>query len=369
MENKYLYIDDDNHENAVEKIDGFLSENLKIDTVQHSNSWEEQLKYIQNHSDDIDGLILDLKLDDCLNENKKRATFRGSTLAQEIRSRQKENLIKQMPIILFSANDKVKSSLEKAGIDIFDLFIDKGSVNVTTFNIYSKQLEALSESYKLIDQSKDIILNSILEIDIEELDIRFIETLNSLLQNPLHIILGFILNQLILKPGLLVNEDLLAARLGVDKYRSKDWNSLIEIISQTCKYNGVLSKGWERWWMCLVEKWWYENISTQHLRTVSAQDRVKLICDVTNLKDLVAAEKIEYAKSDEFWCVCKGLNKPLDPLDGLLIANQDHLYIWQDQEYVSVYAALMRINRGEWQNIAAVEQGKFETLKRIYSKP
>lgn len=26
MENKYLYIDDDNHENAVEKIDGFLSE-------------------------------------------------------------------------------------------------------------------------------------------------------------------------------------------------------------------------------------------------------------------------------------------------------------------------------------------------------
>ena len=122
MENKYLYIDDDNHENAVEKIDGFLSENLKIDTVQHSNSWEEQLKYIQNHSDDIDGLILDLKLDDCLNENKKRATFRGSTLAQEIRSRQKENLIKQMPIILFSANDKVKSSLEKAGIDIFDLF-------------------------------------------------------------------------------------------------------------------------------------------------------------------------------------------------------------------------------------------------------
>lgn len=190
MENKYLYIDDDNHENAVEKIDGFLSENLKIDTVQHSNSWEEQLKYIQNHSDDIDGLILDLKLDDCLNENKKRATFRGSTLAQEIRSRQKENLIKQMPIILFSANDKVKSSLEKAGIDIFDLFIDKGSVNVTTFNIYSKQLEALSESYKLIDQSKDIILNSILEIDIEELDIRFIETLNSLLQNPLHIILA-----------------------------------------------------------------------------------------------------------------------------------------------------------------------------------
>lgn len=53
MGNKYLYIDDDNHENAVEKIDGFLSENLIIETVQHSNSWEEQLKYIQDHSDDM----------------------------------------------------------------------------------------------------------------------------------------------------------------------------------------------------------------------------------------------------------------------------------------------------------------------------
>ena len=30
MENKYLYIDDDNHENAVEKIDGFLSGNHSI---------------------------------------------------------------------------------------------------------------------------------------------------------------------------------------------------------------------------------------------------------------------------------------------------------------------------------------------------
>ena len=78
MENKYLYIDDDNHENAVEKIDGFLSENLKIDTVQHSNSWEEQLKYIQNHSDDIDGLILDLKLDDCFLSSTYKCNFLGA---------------------------------------------------------------------------------------------------------------------------------------------------------------------------------------------------------------------------------------------------------------------------------------------------
>ena len=38
MENKYLYIDDDNHENAVEKIDGFLSENLKIDVSIRTNT-------------------------------------------------------------------------------------------------------------------------------------------------------------------------------------------------------------------------------------------------------------------------------------------------------------------------------------------
>ena len=31
MENKYLYIDDDNHENAVEKIDGFLSVFITIE--------------------------------------------------------------------------------------------------------------------------------------------------------------------------------------------------------------------------------------------------------------------------------------------------------------------------------------------------
>ena len=37
MENKYLYIDDDNHENAVEKIDGFLSAEFNLQMQQNSD--------------------------------------------------------------------------------------------------------------------------------------------------------------------------------------------------------------------------------------------------------------------------------------------------------------------------------------------
>ena len=98
---KYYYIDDD--PNSQKKVEGFENEKLSIVAMQHKDSWEEQFR-----------LILDLKLDDLPNGNDKRAEFRGTSLAQEIRTRQKEGVLKSFPIVLFSANDKTEQALEKS---------------------------------------------------------------------------------------------------------------------------------------------------------------------------------------------------------------------------------------------------------------
>ena len=150
---QYYYIDDD--PKSYDKIQGFECDNLVIKTVQHQDTWEEQLTFLKNNEQFIDGLVLDLKLDDLPNGHHKRAEFRGTSLAQEIRTRQKEGGLKGFPIVLFSANDKVQLALENSGKDLFDICIDKSNIKDESFSIYSPQMIALVKGYNKLQSSKN----------------------------------------------------------------------------------------------------------------------------------------------------------------------------------------------------------------------
>lgn len=361
---KYYYIDDD--PNSQNKVQGFENNELSIVAMQHKDSWEEQLDFLKEKEDDYDGLILDLKLDDLPNSNRKRAKFRGTSLAQEIRTRQKEGVLKSFPIVLFSANDKTKIALEKSGKDLFDIFIDK-NLDDKAFTMFTPQLIDLPAGYKALGDSA-MTINNILKVDETTIDSRFVSEYKETKESPVHIQSRFLITELLAKQGLLIDEDVLAARLGIDKTKSSDWNKLLEKIDAT-KYKGAFCDGWPRWWMHLIEKWWNEEIcSDLYLRSTSAIDRVNKINQATGLTQLVAATKIDKAESDEFWTICKGHRLPLDPVDGLLIQGQDNLYSWQEPEYVSIDAALWRKNIDNWLDVADVERERYAELKVLYSR-
>lgn len=362
---KYYYIDDDPE--SQKKVTGFENAELSIVAMQHKNSWEEQFVFLKNNEDNYDGLILDLKLDDLPNENNQRANYRGTSMAQEIRTRQKEGALKAFPIALFSANDKIQQSLEKSGKDLFDLLIDKTKIDEKSFPVITLQLIGLANGYCVMKKTTSSIFE-IFKIDENNIDGRFVKEFNETRKSPVHIQSRFVISELLMKQGLLINEDCLAARLGIDKSESKDWGRLLEMMS-LLKYNGVFSCGWPRWWMFLVEKWWIETIkANKHMRSTPADERVARIKETTKLKNLVVAKKINRALSDEFWTICKGYNCPLDPIDGLLIQGQDNLYSWQEPEYVSVEAALWRKNIDSWIDVADVEKEKYKELKVMYSQ-
>lgn len=369
MEIKYLYIDDANVHEAKSKVQGFEIEGLlSITPYQHKGTWEEQLNFIQENKDFLDGLILDLRLNDFPNEESKYADFRGTSLAQEIRTRQKEKGFKSCPIILFSANDKLKESLENSGKDLFDIYIDKSKIDIDSFSILTPRLIALAEGYIYMKDNKDV--SKVLQVDIDLIDERFLSELSFLLEdNPTHIISQFIINELIGKQGLLIDEQVLAARLGIDIEKSKDWDKVKKALNES-KYTGVFGDGWPRWWMPLVENWWAEVIKAKsHIRSTSAIERVEIIKNYLQIKNIHVAQKIDKAESDEYWTVCKGYNKPLDPIDGLIIEGQEKLYSWQEPEYVSVEAALKSKNKeGGWRNVAKIEEEYLAELKKIYSK-
>lgn len=368
MDVKFLYIDDDKVQTSKEKVQGFeLKGRLTIVPNQHKGTWEEQLKFIKDNENSMNGLILDLRLDDFPNENAQYAGFRGTSLAQEIRTRQKETALASFPIVLFSANDKLQQSLENSGKDLFDICIDKSKVNTDTFTIVTPQLISLAEGYMSLKDNKNI--SNILNVDITLIDDRFVSELSQLLNNPVHIISQFIIYELIEKQGLLINEQVLAARLGVDIVNSQDWDKAKDSLV-SAKYNGVFSGGWQRWWMPLIEKWWNETVKADtYLRSTPATEKIEIIKSALQLNNLQAAQKIEKADSEEFWTVCNGYDKPLDPVDGLIIEGQEKLYPWQEPEYVSVDAALKSKNKDAvWKNVATIEEDHLKELQETYKK-
>lgn len=365
MIKKYIYIDDDKLVNSQAKVKGFNKGLVDISAQQHKGTWESQLQYIQNSANEIDGIILDLGLCDLPNAENVRADFRGTSLAQEIRTRQKEGKLCSFPIILFSANEKLFSLLETTGADLFDMCIDKETCN-ERFDEISSKLYALAEGYEIIIDNNHTApgnLNNILHTDVKNIDTRFTAELNNLIGNPTHTIASFIINELLEHQGLLIDTQTLAARFGVDIAKSNDWTQLLTLLG-FAKYRGVFSEGWERWWMWPIEKWWSTDISHDSLRSMGASKRVDLLKERCRLTGLVAAECLKRAESDAFWTVCQGYKLPIDTIDGLLVEGQDKLYPWQEPKYVSIEAALRRKNKSEWKNVAEIERDFLEELER-----
>ncbi len=76
---------------------------------------------------DPDGLILDLRLDEEADPEGHRARYRGTTLAQDLRTRMSEGDIRSIPIALWSIDWKLKNSFLRDDTvqDLFDQVYDK----------------------------------------------------------------------------------------------------------------------------------------------------------------------------------------------------------------------------------------------------
>lgn len=360
---KYLYIDDDKLQDSRDKVSGLsVKDLLEIDVEQNLLSWEQQMERLKNV--DYDGLILDLKLDELPVEGRQRSGFRGTTIAQQIRDYQKEGTIKSFPMILFTGEEKMKHALDNTGKDLFDMIIEKGSLNLQMMLSLHTQLVDLSECYQRLINGEDA--ESLLQVA-GFVDERFMDTLRNMQKNDSKAnCVHFLLNEFVMKPGLLIDESLLAARLGVDKKSSgKDWERVLSLFDGA-RYQGVLGDGWKRWWMRGVNEIWREISGGLYLQRLGASERVDVLKNVLGSVDIKSAPMLQYSDSDKYWAVCCGTDKPMDPIDGFEIAGQDTNYPWQDLLYVSKEAAFKRTRMERWKDVASSEKKRLELLKQEY---
>jgi hypothetical protein len=377
MATKYLYIDDDAMESLQSYAHSVRGETAEIEIeVSRPRDFDNDVERILEVLNTYDGIILDWRLDIVPDESGKYFPFRAGTLAQEIRTRQTEKSIKEFPIVLWSTYQKLMGSYygDTTSQDLFDARHDKDKV-IDEANLVRHQLISLAEGYKriisLID-SHGVISTIVLgleEDDYKLLPSRFTAHFSQNNQRPAHEHARFILQGIISMPGLLINEKLLAARLGIDKEKSSDWTALLEHLPTNTKYTGPFCDAWDRWWSYLVERKWWRGLvkESSPLSTLSANERVEQIKQHTKLRNLIAAKPIKEFYGDRFQTICEYYQKPLDPVDGVII-NEKEPMPWQERRYLSIDAALERRGAKEGLRPHPTEVDRLKEIKKSRSE-
>lgn len=367
----YIYIDDALEDGEKGTINGIQGDgDIKI-TFKEPNEWKILIDDLRSNMQKYDGLILDLRLNDNPNKDGLYAPYRGSAVAQELRTLAKENVFKKdFPIILISGNNKIEESLDTTSIDLFDVILNKNTIEDSTGYTYDeiKQLlRVLSEGYNFLSNDKKSVKSILDTEEIDDLDRRFIDQLESILNKPNHIIAQFIIKKLLSRKTFLIDEKVLAARLGVDT-ASLDWDKLKHTL-EPYMFTGLFSGFYKRWWMNKINVWWQKEISNEvPLRSSSGEQRVETLQKALNLKNLNPAQKTARSKSSNFWTVCIGSDKPIDTVDGLVIQGQNNLFPWQEKDYISIDEALRPSNKDVWKDVDSLEKNRLEKLKEIYGK-
>ncbi|WP_304875353.1 response regulator [uncultured Bacteroides sp.] len=323
---KILYIEDENANSIKSDIE---SDGISVDVLQPTGFEMDLNKLCENT---YDAFVMDFRL--TAGVGKVDAPTFATTLRTEGANQ------KKVPIIMISTERNLPHfENDSTSQDLFDIVIGKEAFR-RNHQKYTTRIKSFIEAYRTIAQC-NFDIKTILDIDdISELDYRFIFKLESYKsRGDIYGYLRFINNSLVRAIGPLVGPEVLAARLGIDiNEDDKNFQKLVTMPEFTkCKYTGVLSNTYNRWWFDKIQILW-QSISPVSLRRTIAKGRVDILNQQYNLK-LRYAIPLEMATSSTFWTICHEYKKPLDPTDGYQFRNR-HLDEWLEPEYISLKGAL-----------------------------
>jgi hypothetical protein len=351
---KFLYIDNQDRESVNTFAEGFNQYHIidiEVLDMEDNRTFEDITKAIKEKWNSIDGVILDLRL----NEGKYQVNFTATTLAQNIRSFCADECKYDKPIVLCSddfENSDFGYSRDFASHDLFDFSFKKD------FEIDSKQLsevlKSLADGYRYINESqkeedKEILISNLLKRDLRDFDSSVFEFITMSKSFNTVAFANFIIKEMFGHPGILINEDLLAARIGVDKTASEDWCKFKNEVFADCRYIGVFAEMKEMFWSNSVVSKLREFTKTTP-SIVRANDRVVFVREATGFQNLIPAEKILFCKSDRFWTICEGNRRPIDPIDGFMKADDNDLMSWQEPRYYSFDFLLNKVAEADLKN-------------------
>lgn len=330
MKYKILYLEDQNADSIVED---FKNENIEL-VVNKASSVDVVTKIMRK--DNYDAYLMDYRL------SQGKSFFDAPPFAAYLRTEDKRGKMTQRPIFLITSEKGLNIvNQDENSQDLFDLIMLKDNYNKQKKDCINLLISYI-KAYREIEK-KRYKFEDILQIKKEEVK-RFID---SRLLNELYIskeekntyrYLRKITEHLVNVPGVLIDEQYLASRLGVDIIKSGDEWEKLSLKLADCIYCGVLSESYKRWWMPRILQWWESISEGKSLRRMESKERVEFINDYFNLK-LQHAKPLKFCESSYFWTICKGMLKPIDPAEGY-VCNSRPKRPWEENEYISAIGAL-----------------------------
>ncbi|CAN7478671.1 hypothetical protein [Caulobacter sp. LjRoot300] len=293
-----------------------------------------------------DGLLLDVALTNALTEDKQHVGFDGIALAQQIRTLQTRGratgsaMLGEFPIIRFSKKDVIREYVNEdpTSDDLFDEMIDKGALIDDADGAADKAL-SLAQDYPAIvrmtkEEASDEAIAALLNRSsafLTRLDPRSLLGLRRT-GAPAHVVARYFTSKLLARSGPLIDEALLAVRLGVDS-ESPDWERLKAQLNDAV-YAGPFSLGYKRWWHVSVMDWWQEKIADAPPGKLSTPERVQALSAALNLTDLIPLAEDALSPGLRYWHRCSRSARPVDPSYGFALLPVYGLESWQDAEYL-----------------------------------
>lgn len=333
MAYKIFYIEDLDPESRIETL---KSGDFEIISYKPDINIDNIIQNIHDGNPDI--IIMDYKL----TEGSDLAYCDAPTIASTLRSKYKDG-IKERPIVLMSTLDNIVNLYRKdyTNHDLFDYAISKERALENPERFRKKCLSFLNSYINIKDN--DLDLDKILSVDgnTHLVHSRIRIHLNKDIKS-VYEFSRFIFEHLIRCSGLLIGEDILSARLGISK-ESADWEKLKEQLTD-CKYAGIFSDVYNRWWMSKVDSWWLDFIKEKHaLRHYNAEEKTRILREKLSL-DLNIVVSSDKNLSSNYWTICKQTKLPLDPFDGIELLEEE-FKPWQDKDYVSIDGYLADIEK------------------------
>lgn len=336
---RFLCIDDE--AGSVSRLANTLNRyNITIE-VKPPKAFDAQVAEVASMAIDnkIDGALLDLRLDDRKNSSVD-VHYSAPALAQQLRQLQAnvDTRVPEFPIVLWSVEEKISHSYspDTTSHDLFDLVCSKEEV-VEDAPGLARKLYSVGAAYKKIADARvrKCDLKYLLGVpEGIELDPRLTTATSLAPRAPLYEVARFLKRKLVSRPGPLIDENTVLARLGVDG-ESPDKVGLLSKLTAVCGYKGPFYEGWSRWWSHGVDQVWLSIApDKRRLSKILPAERVSSLSSYFGLHGLVPSRVIDDTYSPYVAVACDCTGRAIDPIDGFIVADELR-EPWHARRYVS----------------------------------
>ena len=230
------------------------------------------------------------------------------------------------------SRDRIQLAILKLVDDLFDLVITKEElVTEEPLKQATVRISSLAAAYKIIQSNITQKNNNFVSLSyllgLTSREAEFVlnhQALRAIARIQYsHQIISKIMALLIQRPGVLLSDEHLLARLGVSPDSPNIPQLKAKLFVQELSYSGLLYEGWPRWWWHRVDTWAKELIGAS-LGSMTGDERVLKLSCALQIELKPAISKWSKSTNEYFWVACSSCDNPTELKHSVLGYNSNY---------------------------------------------